>query len=303
MTGARLSRSRRGPRAPRLRRPWGKERTPQRARSGPAPICGRTARAAPARTRPPAARSARPASASPSGEVWAVHTGWSGNHTHYAERVFTGEQVLGGGELLLPGEVVLAPGESYRSPWVYGAYGVGLDAVARRFHRHLRARPEPPRRGPAGDAERLGGGLLRPRPGPAARPGRAGRRRSASSATCSTTAGSAPAATTPPGSATGWCRPRSGREGLHPLVDRVRELGMQFGLWFEPEMVNPDSDVARAHPEWIMATGAGWPVESRPQQVLNLGHPGGYEHVSDADPGDPRRVRRSATSSGTTTAT
>ncbi|KRE81000.1 hypothetical protein ASG77_03495 [Arthrobacter sp. Soil762] len=37
------------------------------------------------------------------GEVWAVHTAWSGNHQHYAERVFTGEQLLGGGELLLPG--------------------------------------------------------------------------------------------------------------------------------------------------------------------------------------------------------
>ena len=41
--------------------------------------------------------------------------------------------------------------------------------------------------------------------------------------------------------------------GLHPLVDRVSELGMQFGLWFEPEMINIDSDVARAHPDWVMA--------------------------------------------------
>jgi alpha-galactosidase len=44
---------------------------------------------------------------------------------HYAERLFTGEQVIGGGELLLPGEVVLQTGESYRTPWVYGAYGWG----------------------------------------------------------------------------------------------------------------------------------------------------------------------------------
>ena len=42
------------------------------------------------------------------GRVWAVHTAWSGNHRHYAERVYTGEQVLGGGEVLLPGEIVLA---------------------------------------------------------------------------------------------------------------------------------------------------------------------------------------------------
>ena len=43
--------------------------------------------------------------------------------------------------------------------------------------------------------------------------------------------------------------------GLSPLIDHVRALGMEFGLWVEPEMVNPDSDVARAHPEWILATG------------------------------------------------
>ena len=52
-------------------------------------------------------------------------------------------------------------------------------------------------------------------------------------------------------------------DGLHPLVDTVKELGMEFGLWFEPEMINLDSDVARAHPEWIMGTGDRLPVESR----------------------------------------
>ena len=51
-----------------------------------------------------------------SGETWGVHVGWSGNHTHYAERAFTGEQVLGGGELLLPGEVVLASRRELHQP-------------------------------------------------------------------------------------------------------------------------------------------------------------------------------------------
>ena len=74
------------------------------------------------------------------GEIWGVHVGWSGNHTHYAERVSTGEQVVGGGELLLSGEVQLSEGASYETPWLYGSYAVGLDAVARRFHRFLRAR-------------------------------------------------------------------------------------------------------------------------------------------------------------------
>ena len=68
-------------------------------------------------------------------------------------------------------------------------------------------------------------------------------------------------------------------DGLHPLVNRVMELGMQFGLWFEPEMVNPDSDVARAHPEWLMQLDDRLPLEGRFQQVLNLSIPGAYEHV------------------------
>jgi alpha-galactosidase len=44
-------------------------------------------------------------------------------------------------------------------------------------------------------------------------------------------------------------------------------------------MVNPDSDLARAHPDWIMAARPEWPVESRHQQVLNLGIPEAYEHI------------------------
>ena len=70
--------------------------------------------------------------------------------------------------------------------------------------------------------------------------------------------------------------------GLHPLVDKVTELGMEFGLWFEPEMINTDSDAARAHPEWVMATGDRLPVESRFQQVINLGLPDCYAFIRDA---------------------
>ena len=41
-------------------------------------------------------------------------------------------------------------------------------------------------------------------------------------------------------------------EGMHPLVNHIHSIGMTFGLWFEPEMVSPDSDLFRSHPEWIM---------------------------------------------------
>ena len=58
---------------------------------------------------------------------------------------------------------------------------------------------------------------------------------------------------------------------------------MQFGLWFEPEMINLDSDVARAHPEWVMATGQpDCRCVSRYQQVINLGIPECYAFIRDA---------------------
>lgn len=62
-------------------------------------------------------------------------------------------------------------------------------------------------------------------------------------------------------------------DGLGPLADGVRALGMRFGLWVEPEAVSPDSDLYRAHPEWAHQV-AGRPLETlRNQYVLNLGRP------------------------------
>ncbi len=58
--------------------------------------------------------------------------------------------------------------------------------------------------------------------------------------------------------------------GLKPLADHVNRLGMDFGLWVEPEMVNPDSDLYRRHPDWILRF-EGRPLTSgRGQYVLNL---------------------------------
>ncbi|WP_346158579.1 alpha-galactosidase, partial [Nonomuraea recticatena] len=59
-------------------------------------------------------------------------------------------------------------------------------------------------------------------------------------------------------------------DGLGPIVSHVTGLGMQFGLWVEPEMINEDSELARAHPDWIMATGGRLPRAARHQQVLDL---------------------------------
>lgn len=65
-----------------------------------------------------------------------------------------------------------------------------------------------------------------------------------------------------------WVDARKYPDGLGPLIDHVRSLGMGFGLWFEPEMVNRESELARAHPDWVL--GAEDQVPGRQQYVLDL---------------------------------
>ncbi len=61
--------------------------------------------------------------------------------------------------------------------------------------------------------------------------------------------------------------------GLAYFAQRIRKLGLDFGLWFEPEMVNPDSDLFRAHPEYAVQTPGKEPVLGRNQLVLDLCNP------------------------------
>ena len=58
--------------------------------------------------------------------------------------------------------------------------------------------------------------------------------------------------------------------GLKKLVDRVNALGMKFGIWFEPEMISPDSDLYRSHPEWALALDGREPGLCRTQYVLDF---------------------------------
>ncbi|MEU6511280.1 alpha-galactosidase [Streptomyces sp. NPDC046942] len=59
-------------------------------------------------------------------------------------------------------------------------------------------------------------------------------------------------------------------QGLKPLADQVHGLGMQFGIWVEPEMVNPDSELYRAHADWVQYQSGRKRTELRNQLVLNL---------------------------------
>ena len=185
---------------------------------------------------------------------------------------------IGGGELLLPGEVRLANGESYSTPWVYvAAADDGLDGLAATWHAHQRSLPTHPAHQPVvlnvweavyfdHDLDRLTAIADR-----AARIGVerfvlddgwfAGRRDDSL------------------GLGDWRVDPAVWPEGLTPLVEHVHGLGMQFGLWFEPEMVNPDSDLFREHPDWVLSAGDRMPLLQRHQLVLDLSRTEVREHV------------------------
>ena len=62
-------------------------------------------------------------------------------------------------------------------------------------------------------------------------------------------------------------------QGIPGLAERIEALGMRFGLWFEPEMVNRDSDLYRAHPDWLLQTPGRTPSHGRNQFVLDFSRP------------------------------
>ncbi|MCG2799885.1 MAG: alpha-galactosidase [Cellulomonas sp.] len=212
------------------------------------------------------------------GEVWGLHLAWSGNQELYGERCHNSSRVLGAGELLLPHELVLAPGACYEAPWLVASYGVGLDEMSARFHAWVRALPSyasTPRPVVLNtweavyfdhDLERLRALAERAAAVGVERfvldDGWFGDRRDDHRALGD------------------WQVSRQvWPDGLDPLISTVRALGMQFGLWVEPEMVNLDSDLARSHPEWLMQTGGRVGYSCRNQHVLDLTHPDCYDHI------------------------
>ncbi|WP_314426398.1 alpha-galactosidase [uncultured Microbacterium sp.] len=221
----------------------------------------------------------RPGFGFETGRVHGIHVAWSGNHTLLAERIVTGEAFLAGGELYGSGEITIEPGSALTTPWIIGSWGDGLNELSWRFHDELRARPQHPQRPRpvtlnTWEAVYFDHDLAR----------------LTDLADAASEVGIERFVLDD-----GWFRGRrddtSGLgdwhvdetvwpEGLHPLVDHVRARGMEFGLWVEPEMVNPDSDIARQHPDWILRTRVELPPSARQQQVLNLAHPDAYAYIA-----------------------
>lgn len=71
-------------------------------------------------------------------------------------------------------------------------------------------------------------------------------------------------------------------KGLGAFVDRVKAEGIKFGIWIEPEMVNPDSDLYRAHPEWALTTPGYEPLLARNQLVLDMANPAVVDYLKES---------------------
>ncbi len=213
------------------------------------------------------------------GEVWGVHLAWSGNHSILAERLPDGRRYLQLGELLHPGEITLEPEASYRSPELVAVHSsTGLSAATQQFHRRLRARPELPHTerpvtfntweatyfdhnldrllALADRAAQIGAERY------VLDDGWFGSRRDDTSGLGDWTVSA-----------------EAHPQGLEPLITHVTRLGMSFGIWVEPEMVSPDSDLYRAHPEWALANDGYEPVLARNQLVLDLARPEAFDHI------------------------
>ena len=71
-------------------------------------------------------------------------------------------------------------------------------------------------------------------------------------------------------------------DGLGKFVERIRSKGIKFGIWIEPEMVNPDSDLYRAHPDWVLRDARRDVMLSREQLVLDMANPAVVEYIKQS---------------------
>lgn len=78
-----------------------------------------------------------------------------------------------------------------------------------------------------------------------------------------------------------WPDAKKFPDGLGPLIERVNQLGMDFGLWIEPEMVNPDSVLYRQHPDWVIHFPTRPRTEGRHQLILNMAKPEVQDYLID----------------------
>ncbi|WP_039055265.1 alpha-galactosidase [Enterobacter sp. Bisph1] len=215
------------------------------------------------------------------GSVWGVHLGWSGNHRLRAEVKTDGRRYIQAEALYLPGEMAISAGETLWTPWLYASHSTqGLNGMSQQFHRFLRAnvihfvqdKPRPVHLNTwegiyfnhqpayimkmAEEAAALGverfiidDGWFKGRNDDFAALG------------------------------DWYLDEKKYPDGLRPVIEHVKGLGMEFGIWVEPEMVSPNSDLYRAHPEWVLALDDYPQLLGRHQLVLNITLPEAFDYL------------------------
>lgn len=218
------------------------------------------------------------------GNAVAAHLAWSGNYRVVIDSLSEHERYFQCGELLLPGEVILEKDQSYTTPILHTTQtNSGYSSVSQNLHQFARnkvlpnwTRTERPVHSNSWEALYFDHDIdkLKALVDSAHDTGAErfilddgwfmGRR--------DDTAGLGD-----------WqIDPSVYPDGLHPLVNHVRSKGMQFGLWFEPEMVNPDSELFRLHPEWVLQHQPYPLVAGRNQEVLDLSQSELFDYLFDS---------------------
>lgn len=204
------------------------------------------------------------------GEVWGCHLGWSGNFEIIADGVTEHHKHLLASERLVAGEIILQHGESYTAPTIYAVHSSnGLSKASQQFHRFARSltqRREISRPVILNTWEAVyfnhDFDTLSKLADAAARIG-------------------VERFVLDDGWFTGRRNDKSGLgdwtvdktiwpDGLGKLIQHVSNLGLEFGIWFEPEMVNLDSDLFRKHPDWALHDVNYELITGRNQLVLDM---------------------------------
>lgn len=215
------------------------------------------------------------------GQLIGAHLGWSGNYQLRVERFANGTAALQAGVWFFPGEQQLAPQQQLTTPWLYAVQSdAGTNAMSQSFHQHLRqhilpswTRDSRPIHANSWEAVYFDH-----------------RQQTLFDLIDAASAAGAERFVLDDGWFTGRRDDTSALgdwtvcadvypDGLHPIVQRVHERGLQFGLWVEPEMINPNSDLARAHPEWILQTGDRDNPTARNQWVLDISRNDAYQYI------------------------
>lgn len=219
------------------------------------------------------------------GEVWGAHLAWSGNHRMRVDVKADGRRFLQAEALYYPGEICLQKDERITTPWLYTTYCAdGLNGMSHQFHQFVREHilTFPQRRNyqtcrpvhlntwegiyfehdpdyimcMATEAAKMGverfiidDGWFKGRCNDRAALG-------------------------------DWYLDKQKYpDGLQPVIEHVKAMGMEFGIWVEPEMISKDSDLYRQHPDWLMELDGYEQPTGRNQYLIDLQNPDAFAYL------------------------